>query len=261
MLQNLRAMLADKKRSAHGSQTFAFAYRRMIRPWLPGRPLLYAGIPISYDRKWGDRIVPSTWRPDIAYETGYTDEPDYELALIDALNKSVKSGDRVIVVGGGFGVTAVIAALRVGPTGFVDCFEGSKQYVRHIEETARRNKVSNITVRHAVVSKPIAVYGSEKDLGTVVPPDQLPTCDVLELDCEGAEVDILRNMVIRPRIIIVETHGMHGASTPLVDSLLREQGYAVQNLGLAEPRIRDICIENDIQVLLATRNENSAASR
>jgi Protein-L-isoaspartate(D-aspartate) O-methyltransferase (PCMT) len=255
MQQDEKAALAEKGKAGLVHQAVGLAYQRLIRSWLPGRPLVYAGIPVSYDRKWGDAVVPPGWRPDVGYETGYTDEPGYEVALISALNESVRPGDRVVVVGGGVGVTAVIAANLAGSSGTVVCFEGSKQYVRHIQETASRNRVSNIVVKHAIVSKPIAVYGKASDFGEVVSPDQLPECDVLELDCEGAEVDILRNMAIRPRVIIVETHGAYGAPTSLVDSTLKELGYAVRNLGLAEPRIEDVCTEKDIQVLFATKSE------
>jgi hypothetical protein len=255
MQQDGQAVPGDKEKAGLAHRVLGLAYQRLIRPWLPGRTLIYAGIPVCYDRKWGDAIVPAAWLPDFGFETGYTDEPGYEVALIAALNESVRPGDKVVVVGGGVGVTAVIAAIRAGSSGTVVCFEGSKQYVRHTEETAKRNKVTNIDVHHAIVSKPIAVYGQQSDFGEVVSPDQLPECDVLELDCEGAEVDILRSMAIRPRVIIVETHGAYGAPTPLVDSLLRELGYEVRGLGLAEPRIKEICVEKDIQILLATRGE------
>jgi hypothetical protein len=47
----------------------------------------------------------------------------------------------------------------------------------------------------------------------VISPAELPECDILELDGEGAESLILRNMTIRPRVIAVETHGVYGAPT------------------------------------------------
>lgn len=255
MQQDAKAMLDGQKGARPIHRALGFAYRRLIRPWLPGRALVYAGLPVCYDRKWGDAIVPTAWLPDFGFETGRTDEPGYEVALIAALNDTVKPGDKVVVVGGGVGVTAVIAANLAGPSGTVVCFEGSKQYVGHIRETAKRNRVSNIDVKHAIVSKPIAVYGKASDFGAVVPPDRLPECDVLELDCEGAEVDILRSMAIRPRVIVVETHGAYGAPTPLVESLLTDLGYAVRNLGLAEPRIEAICVEKDIRILMGIRSE------
>ena len=47
---------------------------------------------------------------------------------------------------------------------------------------------SRLTVKHAVVGEAIAVYGVRDQFSTlVVSPAELPECDILELDCEGAE--------------------------------------------------------------------------
>jgi hypothetical protein len=90
------------------------------------------------------------------------------------------------------------AALSTGRSGKVECFEGSKQHVRFVQKTAARNNVSNMSVHHAVIAKSIAVYGSGSDVGPLMPASQLPPCNVLELDCQGAEVEILRELVIQP---------------------------------------------------------------
>lgn len=182
----------------------AFVYRRGIRPLLPvAGPVHYAGIPIAYERKWGDRKVPALWRPK--YDE---DVPGYESALVDGLKKHVSPGDRVVVVGGGVWVTVAIAALKVGAAGRVECFEGAGEGIEKVRRTAEINGVADwTTVHHAVMARSISVYVTEPDRSAVAPTD-LPECDVLELDCEGAEVDILREMVIRPRVILVETHGL-----------------------------------------------------
>jgi hypothetical protein len=226
-------------------RSIAFAYRRVVRPCIPfGKPIYYAGIPICHDRKWGDGIVPASWIPSGAN----SDQPDYEAGLLAGLAKTVESGDRVVIIGGGLGVTAVAAALRTGPTGNVRCFEGSQQHVRFVQRTAARNGVTNIVVHHAVVEKAIDVYGSGGDVGRVFPSSQLPECNVLELDCEGAEVEILRELTISPRVILVETHGIYGAPTHETASLLEDRGYVVSDLGLAVHD--DYCKRNDIRVLL-----------
>jgi hypothetical protein len=178
------------------------------------------------------------------------DEPDYEDALVAALSETVRSGDRVVIVGGGIGVTSVVTALRTGPSGGVQCFEGNKRRVLQVQQTAARNKVTNVSVHHAVVGKAISVFGDAGDAGPVMPPSQLPPCDVLQMDCEGAEVEILRAMIIQPRVILVETHGMFGAPTDLVTSLLEKRGYAVSDRGLAEQRNADYCIKQDVRILL-----------
>jgi hypothetical protein len=203
----------------------------------------YSGILITR-RKWGDRWVPAAWQPHAE------DVPDYESALVAGLREHVKPGDRVVVVGGGVGVTATIAALQVGPTGSVECFEGGRECVEEILHTAELNAVSQrLTVRHAVVARSIEIWGTEPDHAAVAP-SELPECDVLEMDCEGAEVDILQGLMMRPRVILVETHGLYKASTKLVASLLEGLGYGVTDYGVAEPRLSAICEENDIRVLV-----------
>jgi hypothetical protein len=161
------------------------------------------------------------------------------------------SGDRVVIVGAGLGVTAVIAASQAAPLGTVQCFEASKKYVELAQQTAARNNATNISVEHAVVAKAIFVYGSGNDLGSVIHPSRLPPCDVLQLDCEGAEVEILSELIIHPRAILVETHGVFGAPTNMVASLLERRGYVVSDRGLAGGLVaRDYHTKNDIRVLL-----------
>ena len=56
---------------------------------------------------------------------------NYEQTLIDALRSQIRIGDRVTIVGGGEGVTAVVAAKAVGEKGsVVVCFEGNSWNVR-----------------------------------------------------------------------------------------------------------------------------------
>jgi hypothetical protein len=75
---------------------------------------------------------------------------------------------------------------------------------------------------------------------------------VLELDCEGSEVEILRELTVQPRMILVETHGIYDAPTDLVASLLEKRGYIVSHRGLAEHS--DLCAKRDIRVLLGKRD-------
>jgi hypothetical protein len=227
-------------------------YRRTIRRILPTiAEVKYSGIPISRERKFGDAKL-----PDFLVPHPLEDIADYEQTLIGALQAQVRAGDRVTIVGGGEGVTAVVAAKAVGERGSVLCFEGNSWGVSKIKATAARNKVSRrLTVRHAVVGEAISVYGVAEELSKlVVRPAELPECDILELDCEGAEIVILRNMTIRPRVIAVETHGVYGAPTRTVKELLEGLGYAVEEWGIAEPRLSEECEANDIRILVGKRH-------
>ncbi|HQZ12253.1 MAG TPA: hypothetical protein PK286_05150 [Devosia sp.] len=207
-------------------------------------PERLAGISGPDDRRLGDafveRLLPSP----------FYDPAGYEEALIRGLRQFVRANDRVTVVGGGAGVTAAIAAQLAGPTGRVICFEGTAKCASDVRKTAERNKVE-VDVRDAVVGVALHVYGKAAD--KLVAPLDLPECDVLELDCEGAELMILGGMSLRPRHILVETHGFYGAPTKAVHEALEGLGYDVEDLGLAEPRQHTTCERRDIRVLAATR--------
>jgi methyltransferase FkbM-like protein len=245
-------MLAKAKRAFNEGgiaelmrRTCAFVYRRSIRAYLPeGLPAVYSGVATAYNRKWGDEWVPSFLVPREAQ-----DRPLYEDTLVRGLNTHVRMGDRVIVVGGGSGVTSVVAALAAGPTGRVQCFEGSAEMIPLIEKTIARNRMqTRISVHPAVVGPLIEVYGGAPNANQVEP-NELPQCDVLELDCEGSELSIIKNLSYRPRVILVETHGLYGSPTEKVSSLLQECGYIVTNMGLAEPTDEEFCSKHDIQIL------------
>lgn len=215
-------------------------YKRVIRFALPtADPILYAGIPVGH-RKTGDA----------RFSRDFDDAPGYEQALVEALKVNIRPGDRVVIVGGGLGVTSVIAATAVGAAGHVDCYEGDRRGVTGIGRVARLNVVADrITAHHAIVGEAIAVSGNAAAARAVRPCD-LPDCDLLELDCEGSEIGILNDMVIRPGVILVETHGFLGAPTGSVRAILEARGYHVDDLGWAEPRFLDACVQNDIRVLV-----------
>jgi hypothetical protein len=245
-------LVRDSSFEALSKRAAGYLYRRTIRKLLPTiAEVKYSGISISRERKFGDSKL-----PDFLVPHHLEDVEDYEQTLLSALRSQIRIGYRVTIVGGGEGVTAVVAANAVGERGSVVCFEGNSWNAHKVRATASRNKVSHrLTVRHAVVGEAIAVYGESHQLSTVVvPPAELPECDMLELDCEGAEIVILCNMTIRPRVIAVETHGVYGAPTRTVKVLLEKMAYAVEEWGVAEPRVREECEANDIRILVGQRN-------
>ena len=176
--------------------------------------------------------------------------PGYESGLVKSITSYVKPGDNVTIIGGGLGVTAVIAALTAQPNGHVNCYEGGIDSVASIKNTVSLNNSSNfISVHHAVVGDNIKVYGSS-DNAKHLDISELPECDVLELDCEGSELGILTNMSARPRCVIVETHGSLGSETSVIRNILVSKGYQVFEAGTAEPRVEAYCVKHDIMVLV-----------
>ena len=162
------------------ASTFArgvgYLYRRTIRPLLPvSGPVLYAGVPISRDRRLLDTLLPPPIRP-----YNVTDIPSYEDALARGIAAHIRPGDRIVIAGGGEGVTVALAAKATGPTGSVVCYEGARHCVDRVNQTVKRNGLSKIvTVHHAVVAEAISVYGDDGGAAVdVVSPLDLPraTC-------------------------------------------------------------------------------------
>lgn len=192
------------------------AYDEYVRDRLPRKVGVYNGVAVR-DRALFD----------------VTDEqPDYEGALIAAIRMTVETGDSVVVVGGGRGVSTVSAAKSAGPSGSVVAFEGSKEFYDLLEETVSLNGTAGWTeTRHAIVGEAVSVYGGA-DNAEFRPPSSLPGCDVLVMDCEGAELEILDGLTQRPRAIVVETHGLYDAPESAVRERLEAMNYEVVNRGI-----------------------------
>jgi len=122
--------------------------------------------------------------------------PEYEEACITALERHITDGDDVVIVGGGFGVSAVKAARSAADVD-VTVFEAAAEQVETLEETLELNGGSEeVEVQHAVVSEAVEVWGKIGD-ADVVPPAELPSADVMEVDAEGAELSILEGLDVR----------------------------------------------------------------
>ncbi len=234
--------LFRKSPSEFISKSIRIGYDSWLRPHLPHTVVSYNGISVLGARV-GDRF---TW-----WHT--TDLPSYEGTLVASIREHVGDGDTVVVVGGGWGVTTVAAAQQVGSDGKVLTYEGAEEEVAKVKTTIELNDVAaSVTVNHAIVGEAHSLRGSMGG-ATAVPPEELPDCDVLVLDCEGAEIGILETMAINPRAVLVETHGMHGASEQDVETKLRNRDYEVTNRGVAEERVRSFCLETRCISLLELR--------
>jgi fibrillarin-like rRNA methylase len=74
-----------------------------------------------------DRYTPWSFTPPSPSEV--------EAGAVEAINNRVEKGDRVVVIGGGRGITAVHAARATGENGSVTVFEGSEVMVEQIHDT------------------------------------------------------------------------------------------------------------------------------
>jgi len=214
------------------------------------RSVRWAGVKVWEDRLLDGALsaMPRVFDP--------VDIPKYEDALVDGLHTMVTPGDRVVLIGGGFGVTAVVAARAAGSAGVVWCFEASAEQLDWIRRTyalnARTETLAPLRLVHGVVGTPHRVYGGSGDARTTAPPD-LPECDVIELDCEGSEIEIIEQMRIKPRAILVESHGIYGSPTDAVRHAVEGAGYEVLSVRAAEGRWPDRCFADDVRVIAAMR--------
>lgn len=182
-------------------------YDRTIREHLPRKIKVYNGVALPIGRLFDINVV----------------NAEYKEGTMQSLRTHTQCDDRVTVIGGGFGVSTVIAA-RIAD---VTVYEGGLEMVEIIEETAWLNRVEeSVEVRPAIVSEGNNVYGDAIADERVAPAD-LDPCDVLEMDCEGAEQHILEEMEIEPRAIIVESHPMFGVEPETIRDLLEERGYEI----------------------------------
>lgn len=179
------------------------------------------------------------------------DRPTYEDGIVGSLRSYLTGGEDVVVVGGGWGVSTVVAAECVGETGHVYTYEGSKRNKKRVEETVRLNDVADrTTVRHAVVGEPVSLHGEQGGAERLGPND-LPDADVYVLDCEGSEIDILEPSLPGPAVIIVETHGMYDAPPGDVENILLDGNYEIMERTVADSAKRDFCQRKGIIVLTA----------
>ncbi|MDB2248604.1 FkbM family methyltransferase [Halorubrum ezzemoulense] len=222
-----------------------FVYRRTLVPFLPRRSVQYNGVDVPAVRLF-DRTLP--WR-------SWRDRPNYESGLISGIEGHTNSGDDVVIVGGGWGVTAVKAAEKVGSDGTVTVYEGSAKEVERVRRTVSVNGYSKIvTVNHAIVGTALNLRGDSKN-AKIVDPSNLPQCDILELDCEGSEIEILEGLTIHPDVILVETHGRYNAPTDEVVSILSRKSYSVVRNVIADEDLREQCESDDIRVLTALNDD------
>lgn len=178
-------------------------YDATIREHLPKKIASYNGVAVRNPRLFDNRDRVS----------------DMKYGLIREVRKEVDRGDDVVDIGTGFGLAATWAA-RESRTGQIDTYDASAKQVETASETIRLNGVDDrITVHHALVGEEVKV---DNELGDpdALTGNEIPDCDVLVMDCEGAELAVLPEVADAAGTYIVESHGHLGAQSDDVVSQL-----------------------------------------
>lgn len=193
-------------------------YDTLIRKYLPKKISVYNTVPVR-----DHRLLDINKKDTV---------PKYEEPLIDAIRLHVNDEQDIVLVGGGWGVSSVIAARWTSEN--VTVYEGSEKQIRRAKETIRLNNVDEkVQIKHAVVANDISTWGDVGDAEYVNPTD-IGTCNVLVLDCEGAEEEILQDMNINPETIIVETHEHFDVPKEHIEEILQKRGYQVMDCAVED---------------------------
>lgn len=176
-------------------------------------------------RRLFDRLRPARSTPE---------HLPFEGALASVHRQFTEPGDDVVIVGGGYGITTVTAA-RCGAS--VRVYEPVASRRQAIRATLHVNDVDaeDVCLESAIVGHLAPAEATEKrfdaDSVRTVAPDELPPCSLLELDCEGAELELLRGLEDSslPRLVAVEIHPikLDGGADAVVPTL-RDRGYEVR---------------------------------
>jgi len=159
-----------------------------------------------------------------------------------ALEENVEEKDTVVIIGGGHGITSVAAAKNICDSGKIIIYEATERRLKDIRRTMRLNNVErkNHEIIHAAVGNADNVVGNKGD-ASIMSPMSIPKCDVLEIDCEGSEINVLKALNQKPRVIVVETHPSRGAYTQLVKQILADMDYTTNKIG-RDPGEGDIVV-------------------
>lgn len=188
--------------------------------------------PTKRNAVWNGVEVPPAVAPKHRLIDDYVSiiETDYkksEGGEVKSHKEFTQEGDKVVIIGGGRGVTTVHAVQESEPGGDVIVYEPSRKHKEIIQKVTELNGVeSSCEVRNMLVGPDIEVFDHSSSYEKVEP-SELPQCDVLEMDCEGAELEIIRNMTISPRIIILEVHPQRYEYAPEAVNELIEMGYDI----------------------------------
>lgn len=163
-----------------------------------------------------------------------SDDALHEERYINAIREYIIADESVVMIGGGTGISAVAAAKQVGDLGELNVFEAGATEIENTKHASKINGVSDIiTTHHAIVSDEFSIRSSS-DTAELISPSELPDCNTIAIDADGAEIPILEDITKLPRTLIVEHHAVLNEDEIIVEyqpdkvrSLIEDLGYEI----------------------------------
>lgn len=180
--------------------------------FVPRILIRYKSLSTNRQKAWKYFAIPSKpksiikWISELIFGDPYiyTDE----LGIL-ALHDSVfTQSDIILAVGVGSGISLIHNCAK-GKQGksFIG-IDGSKQQLDIARKNAKLNDINknSYSLIHGFVGNPTGVYGKSSQVSNQFINIDNFKFDILELDCEGSEIEILSELYVKPRHIIVEMH-------------------------------------------------------
>lgn len=133
-----------------------------------------------------------------------------ELGILLAHDDIYEENDIIAAVGLGSGISLIHNCAKPRSKKSFIGIDGSLEQIEIAKANAKLNGIdfSKFEIIEGYVGNPTNLYGEDNQKSSKVIDLNKMKFDVLELDCEGSEIEILQNLSVRPKHIIVEMHPM-----------------------------------------------------
>lgn len=153
-----------------------------------------------------------------------------EKAIISFHEHIYNPDDSVLIVGAGEGIS-MIYNLKRNRRKRIVVIEGSLDQINIAKKNAKVNgiKKEKYQIKHGYMGNTNGIYGLKTGFSEVkFNINDFKYIDILELDCEGSEVEILESMNIKPKYIIVELHpNLIYINFKILNKIMSDKGYYV----------------------------------
>lgn len=179
---------------------------------IPRIVFFYKSISTNGQLAWKEFVLPS--RPDtflravMDFHLVDKDVCKDELGILFSHDDIYKKDDIILAVGVGSGISLIHNCAKERISNSFIGIDGSNEQIEIAKANARLNGIdfSKFELIAGYAGKPTNIYGNQNQQSTNFIDINKMKFDVLELDCEGSEIEILRDLSVRPRHIIVEMH-------------------------------------------------------